>query len=87
MSVMKTFYAPISHVLPKTLLAFSHDVTFAILVFQNNQTDAILVFQTSPVGAEPFSYVKLYISFVPINLLSCLSRHRKCFIGQENDVS
>ena len=47
-----------------------HDVTSAILVFQNNQTAAILVFQTSPVGAEPFSYVKL--AFVPINLLSCL---------------
>ena len=85
MSVMKTFYAPVSHVLPKKLLAFSHDVTSAILVFQNNQTADILVFQTSPVGAEPFSYVKL--SFVPINLLGCLSRHRKSFIGEENDVS
>ena len=33
-----------------------------ILVFQNNETAAMLVFQTNPVGGEPFSYAKNFLS-------------------------
>ena len=35
----------------------------AIFVSQNNETAAMFVAQTSPVGVEPFSYVKRFLLF------------------------
>ena len=51
-----------------SLSCLIYDVTAAILVLPNNEMAAILVYQTNPAGVQLLSYVKKFLTAVPINL-------------------